>query len=238
MAAGEYRFVPEKGAVRVTADLNTRKGRPATQNVEVVKMLHAGSTQPYVGYVVDGEEVAGNAKWYMTSDGDFFWSGNVDAQNVVVLGKILSRPLDELVCTQRFGERPAFYASLGSPRGHNGMDFRTRDAQNLSVWKKPVYAVLAGTISEATENTWNGKFVRIAHDNGSESVYLHLSAIEVTKGQKVSAGMRIGVSGNSGSASEAPHLHFGFRPANYDKNNGTMGYIDPAPYFKDEIRYV
>ncbi|MEK7144304.1 MAG: M23 family metallopeptidase [Patescibacteria group bacterium] len=237
MAAGEYTFVPKKGLVRLTSDLNTRKGLPAT-TVEVVTMLHAGTMQAYIGYVLDGESVAGNAKWYLTPDGDFFWSGSVDAHNIPVSGKILSRPLDQLVCTQRFGERPAVYASLGSPKGHNGMDFRTRDVNNPSEWKKSVYSVLDGTISEATETQWNGKFVRVAHDNGYESVYLHLSSIDVTRNQKVKAGFKLGLSGNSGAASEAPHLHFGYRPTNFDKDNGNMGYIDPAPYFKDEIRYV
>src|SRR3989344_735127 len=238
MAAGEYKFVPEKGIVRVTADLNTRKGLPATGQVEIVRMIHAGSIQPYVGYVLDGENVAGNAKWFLTPDGDFFWSGNVDSHMVPVSGKIFARPLDQLVCTQRFGERPNFYASLGSAKGHNGMDFRTRGPHNPNDWKRSVYTVLGGTVSEATDNPLNGKYVRVAHDNGYESVYLHLSDIEVSKGQKLVAGTKLGVSGNSGGASEAPHLHFGYRPVQYDKNNGHMGYLDPAPYFKDEIRYV
>jgi len=93
-------------------------------------------------------------------------------------------------------------------------------------------------VSEATENQWNGKFVRLHHDNGYESVYVHLSAVDVTAGQKVNAGGKLGTSGNSGGASEGPHLHFGYRPQKFNKDNGYMGYIDPAPYFKDEIRYV
>lgn len=238
MATKEYLFVPEKGLVRVTSDLNTRKGLPATSDVEIVSMLHAGSIEEYIGYVLDGESVAGNAKWFLNADGDFFWSGNVDSHAVPVSGKILSRPLDELVCTQRFGERAAFYAPLGSSKGHNGMDFRTRDVSNTNDWKKPVYSVLEGTVSEASETQWNGKFVRVVHGNGHESVYLHLSSIDVTRNQKVAAGAKLGVSGNSGGASEAPHLHFGYRPTNFNKENGHMGYIDPAPYFKDEIRYV
>lgn len=238
MATGEYKFVPEKGLLRVTSDLNTRLGRPSAVQTDIVTMLKAGSMQSYIGYVLDGENVAGNSKWYLTSEGDFFWSGNVDTHNVPASGKILVRPLDQLVCTQRFGERPAFYAGLGSPKGHNGMDFRTRDMSNPNDWKKPVYSVLDGTVSEASENQWNGKFIRVTHDNGYESAYLHLSAIEVTRNQKVTAGGKLGVSGNSGGASEAPHLHFSYRPKNFDKDNGYMGYIDPAPYFIDEIRYV
>lgn len=237
MTSKEYKFVPEKGVVRVTSDLNTRKGLPAT-SVDIVNMLHAGTTQEYIGFVLDGEKVVDNSKWFLTPSGNFFWSGNIDTQNVPVSGKILSRPLDQLVCTQKFGERPAVYAPLGSPKGHNGLDFRTRDINDMSSWKKSVYSVLNGTVSEASEDKWMGKFVRIAHDNGYESVYLHLSTIEVTKNQKVAAGAKIGVSGNSGGASEAPHLHFGYRPASCDKDNGYMGYIDPTPYFKDEIRYA
>ncbi|MDO8571128.1 MAG: M23 family metallopeptidase [bacterium] len=238
MATQEYKFVPEKGVARITSDLNVRSGAPASQGVGVAKILHANISQSYIGYVLNGEEVAGNAKWFLTADGDFFWSGNTDIHNVAVSGKILNKPLDELVCTQRFGERPEFYSSLGSSKGHNGMDFRTRSQNNLNDWKRPVYAVLHGTISEATENQWNGKFIRIAHDNGYESVYLHLSAIEVTKGQKIAVGGKIGMSGNSGAASEAPHLHFGYRSQKFNKDNGYMGYIDPTPYFKDEIKFV
>lgn len=237
MAAGQYIFVPEKKLARLTGDLNTRKGMPTT-TVPVVITLNAGSMQDYVGYVLDGESVAGNSKWFLTPSGDFFWSGNVDTHDVPLSGKILARPLDQLACTQRFGERPEFYATMGSPKGHNGIDFRTRDPNNLNDWKRSVYSVLPGTVSEATETQWNGKFVRVAHDNGYESVYVHLSSIDVTRNQKVAIGAKLGISGNSGGASEAPHLHFGYRPINYDKNNGYMGYIDPAPYFKDEIRYL
>lgn len=236
--AQHYNFTPLKGTVRITSDLNTRMGAPATTSV-VASVLHAGVKQAYIGYVTDGENVAGNAKWFLTNEGDFFWSGNVDTSSSPVSTKIFSNPLDgPLVCTQKFGERPDFYAPLGSPKGHNGIDFRTRDIANPNNYKKPVYAVLEGIVSEATENQWNGMYVRITHTNNCESVYLHLSSFSVAKDQKVSAGTKIGVSGNSGAASEAPHLHFGYRPIPSDKNNGYMGYIDPIPFFKDTISFV
>lgn len=236
--AQQYTFTPSKGTVRVTSDLNARAGAPATTSA-VANVLHAGVTQAYIGYVTDGESVAGNSKWFLTSAGDFFWSGNVDTSSIPVSTKIFSSPLDgPLVCTQRFGERPDFYAPLGSPKGHNGIDLRTRDVANPNNYKKPVYAVLEGTVSEATENQWNGMYVRIAHTNGYESVYLHLSSLSVAKDQKVVVGAKIGVSGNTGAASEAPHLHFGYRPTSYNKDNGYMGYVDPLPFFKDDIRFV
>lgn len=235
----EYRFVPQIAVAIVASDLNIRKGSPSSSG-SVIKEASPGMPLRYIGYIVDGESVAGISKWFLTPEGDFFWSGNVKTENVDATQaynkRVLARPLDTLICTQRFGERPSFYASLGSPRGHNGIDFRTK--QTNGDWTVPVYAAMKGVVSEADENMWNGKFVRIDHPNGFQSVYLHLSEISVETGQEVASGQKIGISGNSGGASEAPHLHFGYRPIKFEKDNGTMGYIDPAPYFIDEIKYL
>ncbi len=153
--------------------------------------------------------------------------------------KILHSPLARLICTQRFSERPEVYKNYGSPSGHNGLDFRTRDNNDLNQWEQPVFAVLEGKVSEsAYDEKFKGNYVRIQHDNGHESVYLHLSRRSVEAGVMVSAAQEIGISGNSGGASEAPHLHFGYRPVNNDKNNGYMGYIDPANLFIGEVDYV
>lgn len=239
--AKQYAFTAEKGAAYITADLNVREGAPSGK-APVVKVVHPGDAVKYLGFVTDGELVGSTAKWYMNESGDFLWSGNTTLKAPSAAspatGKILASPLKKLICTQRFGERPDFYDDLGSPKGHNGMDFRTRGETNINEWKQNVFAVLDGTVSQAEENTLNGKFVRIEHANGHESVYLHLSTISVTKGQKVAAKSVIGISGNSGGASEGPHLHFGYRPIKFDKNNGTMGYINPAPFFIDPVTYV
>ena len=55
-----------------------------------------------------------------------------------------------------------------------------------------------------------GEFVRLAHPDGLESMYGHLSRITVARGGYVAAGEVIGLSGNSGRSS-APHLHFEIR---------------------------
>ncbi len=240
MAEREYRFVPHIGVAKATSDLNVRHGAPATKGVPVAYLVNAPTTLPYVGYVNDGETVGNISKWFLTPEGDFFWSGAVSTEGTISTvpntERCLSKPLDVLICTQRFGERPAYYAQLGSPGGHNGMDFRTR--QISGSWTVPVYAALGGSVVEATENTLNGKFVRINHPNGFQTVYLHLSEQKVKQGDVVETGKQIAISGNSGSASEAPHLHFGYRPIKFDQNNGTMGYIDPAPHFIDSVQYV
>lgn len=239
----EYAFVPEKGVAYVMSDLIIRGGLPSIDGEEL-RVVTSGTALKYIGYIKDGYSVGGrNSLWYVSEYGDYFWAGNTTivepkGESAVQDEKILHSPLKKLVCTQRFAERPEIYKNYGSPKGHNGMDFRTRRENNWNNWKQDVLSVLDGKVLEATENKWNGKFVRIVHNNDHESVYLHLSQIDVRKGQKVKAGSKIGVSGNSGGASEAPHLHFGYRPVKYDRNNGHMGYINPAAYFINEVIYL
>ena len=52
-----------------------------------------------------------------------------------------------------------------------------------------------------------GRFVVVSHGYGVRSLYAHLSAVAVSRGQGVSAGTRIGSVGSTG-ASSGPHLHF------------------------------
>ncbi|WP_019157204.1 M23 family metallopeptidase [Robertmurraya massiliosenegalensis] len=57
---------------------------------------------------------------------------------------------------------------------------------------------------------WSGGYgnkVVINHQNGFETVYAHLSSIDVKVGQTVSKGMKIGVMGSTGN-STGVHLHF------------------------------
>ncbi len=55
-----------------------------------------------------------------------------------------------------------------------------------------------------------GKYVTIQHEDGTRSMYAHLSKILVKSGQKVKKGQVIGVMGSTGS-SNGTHLHFEVR---------------------------
>lgn len=136
-------------------------------------------------------------------------------------------PLDTIFITQRFGEDPALYGRWNL-KGHHGLDFRTKTSTD-PIGKQNIYAVLSGTVIQATYNDNNGNFVRLKHEDGGQSVYLHLSALKVTSGEPIEAGELIGISGNTGF-SGGPHLHFGYRPSGFDVSDGYMGYVDCEPF--------
>ncbi len=71
-----------------------------------------------------------------------------------------------------------------------------------------VYAVDNGVVVYAGWNNWGyGNVIVINHGNGWQTLYAHLSAINVTCGQSVYQGNVIGAIGSTGNSSGS-HLHF------------------------------
>jgi murein DD-endopeptidase MepM/ murein hydrolase activator NlpD len=97
-------------------------------------------------------------------------------------------------------------------RAHNGVDYSAPTGA-------PVAAVAPGTVTLAGWTTGGGRTVRIRHNNGYESEYLHLSALHVRAGTRVSQGDLVGKVGATGLAT-GPHLHYGLR------KNGS--YVNPV----------
>ncbi len=73
-----------------------------------------------------------------------------------------------------------------------------------------VVAAFDGMVRIAKLNRSYGNVVIIRHANGLETVYAHLSKINVEPGQIVEAGQNIGLGGNTGH-SFGSHLHFEMR---------------------------
>lgn len=114
--------------------------------------------------------------------------------------------------TSPFGYRVA--PTTGASTYHQGVDLDTGTG-----W--PVVATRAGIVSFAGWGNAAGNWVKINHQDGFTSVYMHLSAISVSNGQVVSAGQQIGLTGSTG-VSTGDHLHFGIalngvfvNPCNY-----------------------
>jgi murein DD-endopeptidase MepM/ murein hydrolase activator NlpD len=99
------------------------------------------------------------------------------------------------------------YTDLFGPRGHrfhSGIDYPGTSAT-------PVMASASGRVTFAgwSAGGW-GYLVTIAHSNGTQTLYAHLSRVGVRVGQRVEVGRRIGRIGASGHAT-GPHLHFEVR---------------------------
>ena len=142
----------------------------------------------------------------------------------------LQQPLDKIYITQRFGERPEYYAKYGL-KGHDGVDYRTRYVDS-PLGRRYVQAAADATVEIVRADADGyGTHIRLRHDDQSMTIYAHLTKSYVSKGNKVKAGQRIGLTGNSGDSS-APHLHFEYRPTGWEKNtgNGFAGAVDPLPF--------
>ncbi len=74
-----------------------------------------------------------------------------------------------------------------------------------------VYAPGNGKIKRAGFRSGYGKTIEIDHGFGYTSLYAHLSKISVKKGQKITRGNLLGLSGQTGSMATGPHLHYEVR---------------------------
>lgn len=92
--------------------------------------------------------------------------------------------------------------------GHNGVDLAAPVGT-------PIMASGAGTVIVAKSSGYNGGYgemVIISHADNIQTVYGHMSDVDVSPGQTVAQGQIIGAVGNTGR-STGPHLHFEVRGA-------------------------
>ncbi len=101
----------------------------------------------------------------------------------------------------------------GNLVNHTGFDLAAATGTQVS-------AAAPGTVIHAGPAGTYGNLVTLRHENGFETRYAHLSAVDVRVGDLVSEGQDLGKIGTTGH-STGPHLHFEIR------HGGTA--IDPAP---------
>jgi murein DD-endopeptidase MepM/ murein hydrolase activator NlpD len=92
--------------------------------------------------------------------------------------------------------------------GYNGIDIGAPKGT-------PIYASAGGVVIVSRDSGWNGgygEYVVIAHDNGVQTLYGHMSRVVAQAGTHVDQGDIIGYIGQTGKAT-GPHLHFEVRGA-------------------------
>ncbi|MFJ8134046.1 M23 family metallopeptidase [Streptomyces hydrogenans] len=129
------------------------------------------------------------------------------------------KPVTAYALSASFNQGGAMWAHK-----HSGQDFAVPVGTTVK-------AAGAGTVVKAGPNGGGdgpayGNAIVVKHANGTYSQYAHLSKIKVHIGQKVAAGQKIALSGNTGNSS-GPHLHFEIRTT---PNYGSA--INPAAFLR------
>lgn len=101
--------------------------------------------------------------------------------------------------TSAFGKVRTYWGGL--KKHHEGIDY-------ANVRGTPVHASADGFVVLAREEPVYGKTIIVHHGQGVASSYSHLDRLDVTLGDRVQAGQRLGSVGSTGF-STGPHLHWG-----------------------------
>jgi murein DD-endopeptidase MepM/ murein hydrolase activator NlpD len=106
-------------------------------------------------------------------------------------------------------------------RTHWGLDIAVPEGT-------PIYAPAPGVVTLADELYFEGNAVFLDHGQGLQSVFMHMSSIDVEPGQRVDAGELLGKVGMTGTAT-GPHLHWGIKVRNpVSEDRSTDFYVDPV----------
>jgi murein DD-endopeptidase MepM/ murein hydrolase activator NlpD len=108
-----------------------------------------------------------------------------------------------------------FHPILKTVRAHLGTDYGAPTGT-------PVQTIGSGRVVFAGRKGGDGNMVHVAHSNGYETYYLHLSRIYVHAGERVDIGKTIGLVGMTGLAT-GPHLDFRIAQKGQFRNFETLG---------------
>ena len=101
-----------------------------------------------------------------------------------------------------YGMRPV-HPIFGIEKMHNGVDLAAPAGT-------AILAAYDGDVVAATYSSSMGNYIMIDHGSGLYTIYMHCSALYVSKGQTVTKGQNIAAVGSTGN-STGNHLHFSVR---------------------------
>lgn len=179
--------------------------------------------------VKQGDTLSSIAKKYKADTGEIAKFNNISEGQILTAGYIIIVPDGEIASPVvksvakgsnplRGGGGPVYEGYYLRPilagrksqglHGYNGIDLASYNGA-------PVFASAEGDVIVSMASGWNGgygKYVVIAHANGTQTLYAHLSEDFVAPGDHVVRGQQIGLVGSTGK-STGPHLHFEVRGA-------------------------
>ena len=173
-----------------------------TGRVLSAEFVNGGKTYQAMWFQPPGQDAAGTPLkgGYYTLDGQSLRRA------------FLSSPVEFSRISSGFSMR--FHPVLQTWRAHNGTDFAAATGT-------PARTIGDGVVEFAGVQNGYGNVVFIKHRNSLETVYAHLSKINVRVGQTVTQGQTIGLVGMTGWAT-GPHLHFEVRVNGVQKDPMTI----------------
>lgn len=117
-------------------------------------------------------------------------------------------------------------------QGHCGIDLDGPEG-------RPVVAVAAGVVVHVERHElgldgMSGRYVRIQHDDGTLTSYMHLDDVQdgLEAGDHVAAGEYIGTLGSTATFEAPAHLHFALEIPNFPgaRDLSDTHFVDPSPF--------
>jgi len=174
--------------------------------------------------IAKGDTIQSIAKKYRADADEILLFNGIAPYAPLAAGDVILVPDGELAAVQLVAPR---VRGLGGPsydgyylrpllggrktqglHGYNGVDMAT-------YYGAPILASAAGQVIISRDVGWNGgygKYIVIAHGNGTQTLYAHNSQNAVFAGQNAVRGQIIGYVGSTGR-STGSHLHFEVRGA-------------------------
>jgi murein DD-endopeptidase MepM/ murein hydrolase activator NlpD len=220
-AATDDAKLPDSIGVQIaeifSADIDFHRALRKGDRFSITYEALEGDGEPMrAGRVLSAEFVNNGKKyqamWFAAQDGkadakiDGKLSGKQKGTYYTLDGKSLNRaflasPLEFSRVTSGFKMR--LHPILQTWKQHLGVDYAAPTGT-------AVRSIGDGTVDFAGVQRGFGNVVIVDHGKGNQTVYAHLSRIDVRKGEKINQSQHLGAVGSTGW-STGPHLHFEFR---------------------------
>lgn len=187
-----------------------KKNEADIQNVDIGSIIEVLKTDPdfVVNYESDTLKNNISLKSYKVYNK---WGFNPETHEYNPNACIRPLPDGTFSVTSPFGYR--IHPIYGYKKFHSGIDLGASSGTDIS-------STMYGKVISAGYNGGYGNCV-IIENGDTQTLYAHMSSINVKQGQTINSGQKIGEVGSTG-ASTGPHLHYEV------KKNGEV--VDPAPY--------
>lgn len=180
--------------------------------------------------VKPGETLSSIAKTYKAEEDRIIAFNNLPANALIKAGDVLIIPGAQFHVPISPKHAPAISipaSQLPNLTGYYGLPtaggkitqglhpYNAVDVGGRAWCNTPLYASAAGTVIVADDKGWNGgygKYIKIAHDNGTITLYAHASQLLISQNQFVNKGQIIALMGSTGNSTGC-HVHFEVRGA-------------------------